>query len=308
MSYISPFVIINVLTWNNVSDTIECLESLKKVTYSNTSIVIVDNGSTDQTVSMVRSQFPEVHIIQNNRNLGYAAGNNVGLKYALNKEADYVFLLNNDTVLTPHALSALVTDLKNNQDAAAAAPKSLYYDGSDRIYFAGGIISNDGMTIHVGIGRKDGPEFGNSKDTEWLTGCAILFRSNALREVGLFEPRFFLMFEDTDWCLRARRLGFRLRLVAESRIYHKVSRSFGKVWSPSYLYYYTRNSFLWIERSFPFRKRPRLYYFSLRHSFHIARNQSNTSPSFNRKLLYKACWQGFLDYLFRRFGPKFYSW
>ena len=301
-----PAVTIVVLCYNHIADTVKCLESLHRLVYPSYETILVDNGSTDGTAAIVRVQFPQVHVIQNGRNLGYAEGNNVGLRYALQHGSDHVLALNNDTVLDPYCLQYLLADMEAHSDAGAAAPKSLYMDSPELVYSAGGRIRANGSLAHVGGGRPDGPEVGRSQDTEWLTGCAILFRAAALRRVGLFEPRFFLLFEDADWSLRARRAGYRLRFVADARLRHKVSASFGKTWSPQYLYYYTRNGLLWLERNFSLMRKPRLYAVHLRNVRSEASAQSLNSA--DALLRQKAVWRGTIDYVLRRFGERGYGW
>jgi GT2 family glycosyltransferase len=249
-----------------------------------------------------------VHVIENQRNLGYAAGNNVGLESAISRGADYVFVINNDTTLDPSCLRYLVTDMESTPDAAAAAPKSLYFDAPQTIYFAGGRISPAGETLHEGVGTPDVPECDSPCDTEWLTGCAILFRVSALRSVGLLDPRYFLLYEDADWSLRARRLGWRLRFVPGARLWHKVSLSFGQTWSAAYLYYYARNRCLWIERNFPFQRRCFLYRCAVRRSFDHAARGGTIGLDGNRRGLRQAVWRGLSDYALRRFGARSYGW
>jgi GT2 family glycosyltransferase len=286
-----------VLNWNGKEDTLECLGSLSSQQGVALSTVVVDNGSTDDSVSAIRERFPELRIIENQRNLGYSEGNNVGIRYALEERAEYILVINNDTVLDKSCLARLVVDLQDHSSAAAAAPKSLLYDRPDCIYFAGGRIDSEGNTDHIGGGQPDGPLYGESLDTQWLTGCAILFRASALESIGLFDPDYYLLCEDVDWSLRARRAGYSLRFVAAARLWHKVSSSFGEAWNPSYLYYYTRNYCLFIERNFENERRVRLCYRAVKRSWKKAGRRS---------ALRRAVALGAIDYLLRRFGARAY--
>jgi GT2 family glycosyltransferase len=195
-------------------------------------------------------------------------------------------------------------DLDRHPESAAAAPKSYYLEMPDHIYFAGGKIGRNGLTIHIGLGCPDGLEYSKAVDTEWINGCAMMIRRGALLEVGLFDPRFFLLFEDTDWSVRARTAGYRLRFVPEAKLWHKVSPSFGSTRSPLYLYYATRNLFLWIEKSFPLPQRIALFCFGLkRECFRtIIRTRNPADESAHRQRM--AIWQGIWDYVLRRFGPQ----
>lgn len=299
-----PSVAIIVLTWNNAGDTLECLKSLEELDYPRYHVILVDNGSTDTTVVTVRENFPGVHIIENGTNVGYAEGNNVGLRHALDYGFSYALVLNNDTLLASDCLSVLVDDLSVHADAAAAAPKSFYFDQADILYFAGGLIENNGRLVHVGIGRKDGPEYAVACETQWLTGCAILFRCEDLLRIGLFDSKFFLLFEDVDWSLRARKAGCRLRFVPEAKLWHKVSSAFGTTWSLSYLYYYCRNSLLCVERNFAFHQKPNGYFSALRRAFEEAANQARPMKLRDKTRVWRAILQGISDYLFRRFGKR----
>lgn len=295
-----------VLNWNGKDDTLSCLHSLRRQLDVKVEMIVVDNGSSDDSVFAVRNKCPYVRVIENGENLGYAEGNNVGIKYALDQGFQYIMVINNDTILAPQCISRLLKDLQLHPDAAAAVPKSFYFEAPDTIYFAGGRISRDGSTLHIGIGARDGPKYNLACDTEWLTGCAILFRSTSLQEVGLFEPKYYLLYEDVDWSLRTRRKGYRLRFVPGATLWHKTSPSFGKTWSPFYLYYYTRNSFLWIERNFSLQEMPCLYYSALKRALDIAVFRTKKLSSRDKYLIQRSVLKGIFDYVFRRFGQQSY--
>lgn len=300
-----PQVAVVVLNWNRTEDTLACLDSLLKQQAIKSEIVLVDNGSTDSSVKTLREQFPSVKIIETGANLGYAGGNNIGIQYALDQGSEYTLILNNDTVLATDSLSRLVADLSLYPDVAAAGPKSLYFEDREKIYFAGGRIGHDGSVVHIGSGSHDGATYNQPCDTEWLTGCAILFRNDALRKVGLFDPDYYLLYEDVDWCLRARKAGYRLRFVPGAKLWHNVSLSFGRTWSPIYMYYYTRNYFLWIERNFSFRQKPRLYYFAFRRALgNILLRNSVLVPA-DKHRVRRAVLKAIVDYLRRKFGQQY---
>lgn len=295
-----------IVNWNKKDDTLACLRSLREQEAVKVKVILVDNGSVDDSVLNVSDQFPDAAVIENGDNLGYAEGNNVGIRYALDQGFQYIMVLNNDTILAPQCISRLLEDLELHPDAAAAGPKSFYFETPEMIYFAGGQITRDGRTLHIGIGTQDGPKYNFPCDTEWLTGCAILFRSRSLREVGLFEPKYYLLYEDADWSLRARRRGCRLRFVPGATLWHKTSPSFGKTWSPHYLYYYTRNNFLWIERNFSLQQKPWLYYSALKRAFNIAVLQKKEVSPTDKQLIRRSVWKGIIDYVFRCFGQQSY--
>jgi hypothetical protein len=293
-----------VLNWNGREETLHCLTSLRMQTEPPT-IVVVDNGSTDGTPDAVRAAFPETTVIETGANLGYAAGNNVGMRHALASGAEYVFVLNNDVTTEADCVERLVEACAHQADIAAVAPKSLGAAPANRIHFAGGSISGRGETHHIGLGRPDGPAFDAPCDTEWLTGCAVLFPRSALETIGLFDERFFLLFEDADWSLRARRAGLRLRYCPTARVRHIGSVAFGGKASSSYQYYLSRNHLLWLEKHCPAPLRWRLAVHSLANSWRRAARLAE-SPEDRRRLRYATA-IGAGHYFLRRFGAGPFS-
>lgn len=290
--------------WNQLEETIKCLESTQSLDYPNSHVLLVDNGSTDNSRIIAHQCFPDTSVLDNGRNLGYAGGNNTGMRLCIERKYDYILVLNNDTVLDSSSLALMVDDLEEHKNAAAAAPKIFFYDSPSTIYYAGGLASGVWHTVHRGYGDEDRCEYNEGGETEWLTGCAILFRRTALESVGLFEPRFFVLCEDADWSFRATRAGYKLRYVPRARIWHKGSRSFGAQSTPTYMYYYSRNKLLWIERNFPWRQKRWIYRLALRESFtHPILREPALSPK-ERGKLRRAIWQGIFDYGARRFGQR----
>ncbi|CAN5768704.1 hypothetical protein BH10CHL1_BH10CHL1_07870 [soil metagenome] len=288
-----------VLNWNGKSDTLACLKSLQMQTMP-VDIVVVDNGSIDDSVAAIRQNYPEVTILETGCNLGYSGGNNVGIRHALATGATYIFVLNNDTRLDPECTVRLLEDCKVNPGSVAVAPKSLYMDRPETICFAGGRITASGDTQHIGMGQPDGPAYTVTQATEWITGCALFVSRAGFEQVGLFDERFFLLFEDSDWSLRARRLGYGLRYVGTACVWHQGSASFGGKRSPIYQYYHTRNQLLWLERNYPFHRFVRLAGHLLRRAWSRTNRLAHTAQS--QRILRRAILLGASDYLWRRFG------
>ena len=221
-------VYIIVLNWNRKKDTIACLESLLKTEYSNYTIVLVDNASSDGTVAEVREKFPSVNVIANAENLRFAGGNNVGIEHALLNGADYVVLLNNDTIVDPAFLAELVQAAENDASIGIAGPKIYYYDQPKMIWYAGGKVEYwKGWISHVGIREQDNGQYNVARDVDYVTGCCMLVKREVIERIGKLDESFFIYGEDADWSLRAARAGFRLRYVPSSMIWHKVSASSG---------------------------------------------------------------------------------
>lgn len=224
-----------------------CLTSLTKLDYSNLRLLLVDNGSTDQTATVVAQQFPQVEIIINERNLGFAAGCNVGLRYALQQGADYIFLLNNDAFVNPTTLNNLVA--LTGSDVGIIAPKIYYADDPNRLWSIGGM--RHPLTLEkVGDaqGQVDEGRWDQVLERDYLVGCALLLSRRLLTEVGLFDERFFMYYEDSDLSLRARSSGFKLLLSPQAHVWHKVAVSSGGSDTPNERYWMARSSVLFFTK------------------------------------------------------------
>ncbi len=266
--------------------------------YSNFTVILVDNASSDDTVKITGERFPNVTIIKNAENLGYAEGNNIGINFAVANGADYIFILNNDTVIEPGTISTLVQALEIDERVIAASPLSYYYDQPNKIYFAGGKINNKGKTEH----QLKIPQGEGAYTTEWLNGCAVMVRTKQLIEVGLFDPSYFLLFEDVDWSLRARKAGFELLVVPDARILHRVSSSFGGPKSPELIYYFTRNYHLWFDKNFPILKRTFFHYYKVKRDFPSIK--AFVHFLFGDTPYNAAMRQAYKDYAFKRFFQR----
>ena len=223
-----PSVYVIILNWNRKEDTIACLRSLEKVKYPDFSLVLVDNASSDGTVEQVKRDFPAVEIIVNPRNLRFAGGNNIGIECALRNGADYVLLLNNDTIVDPDFLSELVRTAESEKNIGMAGSKIYYYDDPKRIWFAGGKVEFwNGWVSHIGIREMDHGQHDTTKQVDYLTGCCLLVKREVIEKVGKLDESYFIYGEDADWCIRASAVGFKLFYVPSSVIWHKVSSSSG---------------------------------------------------------------------------------
>lgn len=245
-----PALALVVLNWNGLEDTLECLGSLRESSIPVYSIV-VDNGSAKHEADQIRESGLADLVIETGRNLGYAEGNNVGLRHALG-HADrfpYIGVLNNDTIVEPDCMRILADRLGSAAgENLAVAPTMLYADGSRNVWFAGGVLDG-GWPRHLQADelKPNGPV----RPSAWLTGCCILARTETWQRVGLFDPSYYLIFEDCEWSLRARGAGVELAIATYATILHKVSRSF-QSGSASMLgsFYFLRNGlrFNWTYR------------------------------------------------------------
>jgi len=247
-----PLVAVVILTWNQRNLTLECLESLKSLQYpaERLNTILVDNGSCDGTTEAVRSLFPQVVVLENSDNLGFAEGNNVGISYALEYPADYVMLLNNDTVVDNVMLAEMVAVMQQYPDVGIVGPKMLYFDDPERIWCAGNRIDwLLGSSIRLQADEQD-KAIPNDMPVvvDFITACGILLRREALEQVGLLDPRFFIYYEETDLCMRTWRAGWRILYVPSARLWHKISAAMGPT-SPATDYYMNRNVLLFLAKN-----------------------------------------------------------
>ena len=213
-------VLVIVLNWNGWRDTVECLTSLEKLNYRNFQVVVIDNGSTDDSVLRIRLAFPGVSIIEAKKNLGFAGGCNLGIRHALEEGAEYVWLLNNDTTVDPDALVALVQ--KAEADPQVGAVGSAIYSAVD----PDRLLAWGGGRVNFWLGRSR--HFLSSvpdSEIQFLTGASLLLTRSVLESVGLLDEGFFMYWEDADYCFRLRRASWKLAAAGDSKVWHKEQGS-----------------------------------------------------------------------------------
>ena len=237
-----PLTYIVVLTWNGWNDTEECLRSLVPVAANGIRVLLVDNGSADGTPEKVRRAFPEVEVIENGNNLGFPGGNNVGIREALSKGANFVILLNNDTVVDKDFARELLSVAEQDKKVGMATSKIYFYDRPETIWFAGGDFSTwTGRSRHEGYGEADRGQYDNDVEIGRPCGCSLLVSRAFLEDVGLLDEDLFLYGEEIDWALRARKKGYKSVLAPRSKVWHKWASGTGGAQSGNYLYYTVRN-------------------------------------------------------------------
>lgn len=242
-------ILIVLLNWNGKKDTLECLESLQKVNYPHFLTVVVDNGSHDNSVSAIRSSFPNIPIFETNENLGFAGGNNVAISWGLKKDFDWILLLNNDTIVDPSFLQEFMNAAKKEPNAKILGAKIYRYSDPKRIDHLGGFWNPKiGEFESFAYGKIDEGEFDAMEKVDYVCGAALLMHRSVPEKIGTLEKNFFLFWEETDFCARARRLNFEVWTAPRAKIWHKVSSSFtgGK---PQMHYFWWRSRLLWIERN-----------------------------------------------------------
>lgn len=239
-----------VLNYCGKEDTAECVESLLRMEELAAKIVVVDNGSTDDSVAFLRGRFPGLAVIETGANLGYAEGNNVGIRFALEEGADGALLLNNDTVVAPDFLLRIREGAEARPGAIFGTRSYRYYEKTHFDHF-GGIWDKRRLCFDL-IAFHEEEREGSWQDfmpLDYVCGCAIFIPRRALEKVGLLEARYFLYFEEADWCFRARKAGFEVLFHPRAILWHKGSASLGEP-KPPQAYYFWRNRSLFIERNY----------------------------------------------------------
>lgn len=243
-----PEVYIIVLNWNGMEDTKECIESLKKIIYPNYEILLVDNGSTDGSVECLKKLYPEIEIIENQNNLGFAEGNNVGIKRALEKKADYVLLLNNDTIVDKDFLTHIIIVAESSDEIGIVGPKVYFYNDRNKIQSAGGSVNfYTGRTPLIGCNMQDVGQFDKIREVDYVSGCALLSKADVIEKLGFLCSDYFAYYEEVELCTRAKNNNFKVVCVPNSKIWHKEAITSKK--SNYYTYLYTRNRFIFMKRN-----------------------------------------------------------
>ena len=220
-------VTIIVLNWNGWRDTLDCLDSLAAADLQGASVLVVDNGSRDDSVARIRARDPAQSVLELPENRGYAGGNNAGMRAALEAGAGGVLLLNNDTRVAPDFLPPLLAVLRDSPRAAAVTSQILRLDRPELLDVAYLEVHFDERNVVQlqGVNRLPSEGYDRRKRVYVVPGCSVLFRAEALREVGLFDEAYFAYHEDVDWCLRAAASGWEVYYEPYSRVFHKGSRS-----------------------------------------------------------------------------------
>jgi GT2 family glycosyltransferase len=243
-----PRVAVVILNWRRPELTATSLESLARSDYPAWSAIVIDNGSGDNSVALLRERFPNATVLENGRNLGFAAGNNSGIVHAMATGFDYVLLLNDDTEVAPDLIRTLVEVAESDPRIGMIGPKILYADPPNVIWSAGGTVSRLGVSRHLRVDEVDAGEDGTVVDVDYATGCAVLVRRRVVEQVGALDERFYMYYEETEWCARARRAGFRVVYAPRARVWHKIAPN-ARSGAPFYHYLMTRNRLLYLRAS-----------------------------------------------------------
>lgn len=245
MSNLIGIVIVN---WNNKDVILDCLESVEEAGHIGCTLVS-DNGSGDDSVRLIRQKYPQVKILENGRNLGYAGGNNKGIRCLLDSGAKYIFILNPDTQIEKNTIKYLFEAMEKDSSVGISGPKIL--DRERKIWSAGGVLDKKRFSGGlIGLGEKNKDQYSNNSQVDYIPGTALMVRREVFEKVGLFYGDYFIYYEDTELSLRARKAGYKTMYVSKAVIHHLESSSFGKA-SSAHQYFMARNHLLFVERNAP---------------------------------------------------------
>ena len=294
-----PLVVCVVLNTDRKADTLECLASLHAGSYRNFRVVLLDNHSADGSIEAVAAAFPDVQIVRLAENRGYAGNNNVGIRLALEQGADWVFVMNEDIVLAADCLENLIAVAEGDRRIGIVGPMVYHHDEPKVIQSAGGGFSRLWEGFHYGQDEPDEGRFRVPHPVQWISGCAILVRRQVIEAVGLIDERFFIYWEETEWCLRAGRSGWQVCHVPDARIWHKgVQRDYRP--KPTVTYYSTRNRLLMLATHHA----PISAWMTAWAQILRTLTSWSVRPKWRHKRAHRdAMWQGVSDFLQRRFGP-----
>ena len=290
-----------VLNWRNPAGTVDCLAALKRLTAANVAVIVVDNGSGDNSVPFIRQQHPDLMLLETGANLGYAGGNNVGIRYALEHGADTVGILNNDAVVDPNFLQPLLAAQQLTPDGSITTPMICESEAPETIWALGATIDWQTATsyrLHAGEQRAAWKDRA-PHEVDFAVGTALLAPRQVWERAGLIDESFFLYYEETDWCVRARRLEIPSVAVPGSCVWHEAGASGGRT-SPSITYYMTRNALWFLKRNLAGRRQVMpLFRVALRAHWYmlgdLRRGQTDRAA---------ARAQGVYDFLRGRTGPR----
>jgi len=236
-------VSIIILNWNGEKLLQECLDSVYKNNLQNTEIILVDNASTDNSIGLVKQNFPEIKIIRNKKNYGYAKGNNIGIKNARGK---YIVILNNDVIVEEDWLEKLVNAADTNDSTGIFGSRQMFYHNRDKVDSIGGFLKKDGPHNINNSTPWTNPD--KNREVFSVAGAAMLLKRKMLQEVGLFDPMYFLYYEDFDLCWRARLLGWKCYYVSSAVIYHHRGASTSR--TGKHMFYGERNRWWTLIKNF----------------------------------------------------------
>lgn len=244
-------ILVIIVNFNGKSDTLDCLNSLQDI--PKITPVVVDNGSSDDSVAVLKKTFPKLQIFETGENLGFAGGNNLAISWGLQRDFEWILLLNNDTVVDPMFIEGFLDAAKSKPEAKILGAKIYLHDKKNEVDHLGGMWNRE-----IGEFVSCKADIQEMRQVDYVCGAALFMHRCVPEKIGLLEPSFFLFWEETDYCIRARRAGFEVWTAPKAKIWHKVSASFtgGK---PQMHYFWWRSRLLFLKRNFQKKERREIY-------------------------------------------------
>lgn len=253
-----PKVAIIILNWNGLEDTIECLESLKKINYPNYKVIVVDNGSAGNDAQVLKERFGDyIYLIQNDKNYGFAGGANIGMRYALdNSQPDYILLLNNDTVVDPIFLTEMVKVAEGDPTIGIVGAKVYYYDDPRRLqivwarinlWLGRWILTPTALTERIAKREIDLGQYDSTKEVDAVAGCCFSIKKTVFENIGLLDETFFSFCEEAEYYIRTRKANYKIVYVPKAKVWHKGGASTSGI-SSFCCYYLARNNFRFMQK------------------------------------------------------------
>ncbi|HUV42557.1 MAG TPA: glycosyltransferase family 2 protein [Patescibacteria group bacterium] len=285
--------------------TLQCLQSINKLKSKGFELeTIVVNNNPQEKINDLKKKFPKFIFLETKENLGFAGGYNLGMKKAFDDKADYIFIINNDTILDENLLVHLFKVAEKRKKAGLLSPKIYFapghefhrdrYQESERgkvLWFVGGIVDwQNVLTQHRGVDEVDQGQYDQIEETDYISGCAMLIKRKVIEKIGFLDKKYFAYYEDSDYSVRAKKAGFQLLFVPQAKMWH-FNASSSEVGGSLHDYYLTRNRLLFGLRYAPLRAKLALFKWGL------------------SRLLIGRPWQkiGFRDFLINRFGKGSYE-
>lgn len=235
-------IVVILVNYNGIKDTVECVNSIEQSTFP-VDVIVVDNASENDDVEILSKDFPNIKVIKSTTNLGFAGGNNLGIKYAFKQGYEYITLLNNDTVIDKDMFMELYNFARKD---LVTLPEMYYYDWPEKIWYSGGVVDKKtGIVKHIiePVSEKD-----TTRACRFATGCCMMIHRNIIENVGMLEDRFFMYCEDEEYSLRLAKNNINIAVIPKAKLWHKVAQS-SKKDSAFYEYYISRNRMLCIKRN-----------------------------------------------------------
>lgn len=296
-----------ILNWNGLENTLECLASIRALTYPQLRVHVVDNASENNEADVIEREFPEVNVLKQPENLGFCGGCNAGIEQAVAENADFVMLLNNDALVSPNLIEMLVEAYEKLDRPGAVSPVIFKYPETENIWFSIARWEADWKSGEAKFRLALDENYESLKDrkpyeTEFACGCCLFISTAVVREVGTFDERYFAFYDEAEWCVRMKQKGFTSYIVPSAFMYHKVGGS-----TPSLVstYLLNRNRLLWASENLSFSQKVKAYPVMAKEFVWHLLNAGNFIPEKKRYIprdRSRAFLQGYKDYFLRRFG------